>query len=287
MTATVEPGTTSATRMRARAHLRTRRAVDGAGRARTELAALRSQAPLTLRPTIPRRTGPSAVDGAEPARVSLTAAAAGPVGGDDLALTVHVGAGTTLVLDEVSATLLLPGADGARSLLRIRVCVEEGATLVWLPEPVIAARGCHHVTDVAVDLAPDSRLLMREEVLLGRHGEASGRFRQLVRVHRDGRPVHRQDLRLGAEPGRSPVVVGAHRAVGSLLVVEPALPPVETTLLGEDGALFPLACDGAALAQGLSADSIGLRGQLDRATALLDRPWTPRPTPTRRRDEHD
>ncbi|WP_376788315.1 urease accessory protein UreD [Streptomyces sp. A144] len=48
------------------------------------------------------------------------------------------------------------------------------ASLHWLPEPLISTRGSVLHQTFTVDLAPTSRLLMREEQLLGRSGEAPG-----------------------------------------------------------------------------------------------------------------
>ena len=51
-----------------------------------------------------------------------------------------------------------------------------------------------------MQLADDARLLIREEILLGRHGETSGRVRQRVSVRYAGRPLYRQDLEVGTHP---------------------------------------------------------------------------------------
>ena len=79
--------------MRARA-----RVVVAAGR----LAVLDSRAPLVL-----RRTGPD--------EVYLVGGAAGPLGGDDLCLSVEVGTGDRLRLRTAAASVALPGPDGAPS----------------------------------------------------------------------------------------------------------------------------------------------------------------------------
>lgn len=137
---------------------------------------------------------------------------------------VQVDAGSTLVLTEISAMLALPGSDGGRSMPRIRVRVEEGATLVWLPKPVIAARGCDHIQDMRINLGAGARLLIGEETILGRHLEVSGDFRAMLRISYEDRPLYHQDLRVGpeAEGSRSAAVLGDHRAVGSVIAVDPA-----------------------------------------------------------------
>lgn len=153
--------------MRASADLATEQQELPGGRTRTVVTTLRCRAPLSLRLTMAEDRDPWTGDAPDVARVCLAASAAGPVGGDRLALDVDVGAHSTLVVREVSTTVLLPGPDGARSRTRTTVRVRPHATLVWLPEPVVAAAGCHHLADVRIDLEAGARLLLREELLLG------------------------------------------------------------------------------------------------------------------------
>jgi urease accessory protein len=208
------------------------------------------------------------------ARVCLSAGAAGPVGGDDLRLDVHVGSGSTLVLGQISATLLLPGADGAQSRITVRATVEARATLVWWPQPVIAAHRCNHLTDVRIDLGHDARLVMREEVLLGRHCEPSGVLRQRLRVHRGGKPVHVQDLELGSGTGRSPAVLGEHRALGNILVIAPEPLPEATLLLDRQSLVMPLA-RGGVLISAVGQDNLEVRRHLQAGLQMLGPQWNP------------
>ncbi len=137
--------------MRARAHL----ATEHTGNGRTRISTHRSEAPLVLRSTLAApRYPPWAPRLAGAAHVHLTAGAAGPIGGDHLSLRVDVGAGSALVLQDVLSTLLLPGPRGEQSRTRVDIHVAADATLVWLPEPVIAAKDCNHRTDVHVELDP-------------------------------------------------------------------------------------------------------------------------------------
>ncbi len=265
--------------MHARAHvgvMLTPAGADGRG-ATSRLTTLRSEAPLILRPTIGKAAEPWVRGERGAARVSLTAGAAGPLGGDHLELGVHVGAGATLVLSEISHTLLLPSHDHATSSTTARIVLERDATLVWLPEPIISARGSQHVTTTTIDLAEGARLLAREELLLGRHAEPSGQLLQRVRVSAQGRPLYQQDLALGTEVGRTPAVADDHRALGSVLVVDPAWTPQTRPApapLGERAALMPLA-GSAVLVSALARDSLGLRAVLDAGLAALGPVWDP------------
>lgn len=246
--------------------------------AQTRITRLRSDPPLVLRPTNP--VGPEPLrrwklrDPAT-ARVSLAAGAAGPVGGDQLRLDVECGAGAALVLRSIAATLVLPGPDGRPSRSETTVRVAAHATLVWLPGPVIAARGCHHHAATNVFLEPGARLIVREELVLGRHHEPPGSIRQRLRVTFGDRPIHDQELHIGfAAPGwDGPAVTGGRRALGSLLVIDPAwgtgdgLPAAAT---GTDAALLPLGAGPAVLATALAPDTLTLRSRLDDLLAGLD-----------------
>lgn len=187
-----------------------------------------------------------------------------------------MGSGTTLVLNEVSATLLLPGPRGGRSHMRIRVVVDEDATFVWLSEPVIAARGCNHVHDIDVELAPRARLFMRDELLLGRHRERPGNLIQSLRVRRGGLPLFQQQLRIGpgARGWASPAVLGNHDCVGSALVVDPAWTgrTLEAKPLGPNAAVLPLEAP-AVVISALATGTCSLRSVLEHGIALLGEPW--------------
>lgn len=251
-----------ASRMRARARVRTERCGD-----RNRLDVLRSHGTWSLRPVIGHLPRPWSDLGVDPAavQVCVTAAAAGPLGGDELVLDLEVGEGSSLVLTESSATLVLPGHDGAESRITVNVHVAAGGTLVWLPQQVISVSGSDHRNEVSVQLEGDARLVLREQLLLGRKGEESGRMRQRVRVGRDGRPVLAQDLELGTAVSRSVSVAGPHRAVGSLLVVDPLVDGLAAALLEGDGSMLPLAAGGAVLVTALGPDNLSLDRQFHEA----------------------
>ncbi len=146
----------------------------------TRLPVLRSQAPLVLRRT--------------PGAVYLVGAAAGPLGGDQLSLRITVRAGASLSLRTVAASVALPGLDDAESVLTVTAAVEPGGSLEYLPEPVVVCDGARHATDIRVTLAEGASLVLRDELLLGRHGEQGGSYRNSLRVDYAGRPLLRQPL---------------------------------------------------------------------------------------------
>jgi urease accessory protein len=191
-------------------------AVAGAGGV-TRLPVLASQVPLVLRRT--------------PDAVYVVGGAAGPIGGDELSLRISVGAGAFLRVRTAAASIALPGPDGLESVLRISVSVGAGGRLEYLPEPVVVAAGARHATIVGVSLDEGASLLLRDEVLLGRHGEDGGAARSVLRVDYAGRPLLRQSLEVsGAKAGADadaaslgPAVLAGYRAAGTLLHVSATL----------------------------------------------------------------
>lgn len=241
---------------------------------RSVLSRLRADTPLSPRPTIASGEEPF-LRGAEAARVRMSASAAGPVGGDTYLLDVHVGAGSTLMLKDVGATLVLPGPHGELSRWITRVRVEEGGTFLWMPEPVIAAHGCRHEHVIQADLAAGARLLLREELVLGRHREEPGTLSTTLDVRRDGAPAVVQRIALGPEAigSRSQAVLGAHRAVGNVVVVEPDGAPGPVSATPAEGCAVMRQDDATVQITALAPDAPALRHRLDLCTDRLGDPW--------------
>jgi urease accessory protein len=175
----------------------------------TRLPVLSSQVPLVLRRT--------------PDAVYVVGGAAGPIGGDQLGLRISVGAGAFLRVRTAAASIALPGPEGLESALRVTIDVAAGARLEYLPEPVVVSAGARHATIIRATLAEGAALLLRDELLLGRHGEAGGAARSVLHVTYAGRPLLRQSLVVsGADSaGLGPAVLAGHRAAGTLLRVDP------------------------------------------------------------------
>ncbi|MCP1169912.1 urease accessory protein UreD, partial [Limimaricola sp. ASW11-118] len=212
------------------------------------------------------------------ARVSLAAGTAGPLGGDDYALSVRVGAGSTLVLQDVAMMLVLPGATGARSRMAVDIRIEDGATFVWWAEPIIAGRGCRHLHEIRIEIAPTARMVIREETILGRHGEVCGDFASRLRITRGGRPLYDQRLCVGpsADGATGAAILGDAGAAGSIVVVDPAwedgAPPADP--FAATASRTPLAGPGVAIGA-VALDSLALRRHLMRGLASLGAPWAP------------
>ncbi|WP_406427374.1 urease accessory protein UreD [Streptomyces sp. NBC_00147] len=234
------------------------------GRGGTCLPVLDAEGALALRRI--RSTGPDA-------RVMLVGAMSGPLGGDHMSVEAHATAGARLRIGSVAATIALPGQAKGEARYDVRLTVDDGAELHWLPEQLISACASDLRVTTRAELAPGARLVLREEQVLGRTAEEPGRLTSRLTVHREGRPLLDQELACGpGAPGGwdGPAVLGGHRALGQLVVVKPEFekdrPP--PALLGENAALTPLAGP-AVLVTALASDALRLRGTLDDALRRL------------------
>lgn len=144
----------------------------------TILTELRSEPPLTIRPT---RDG-----------IALVGSAAAPVGGDESTLELDVGDGAELFVEAVAATIVYPGRDQRPSRQSISIRVGERGHLNWSSQPVISVRRSHHIQRVTIDLASTATLHFDDWLALGRSGEPSGVVDTELRVTRGGRPLLHQ-----------------------------------------------------------------------------------------------
>ncbi|MFD7511366.1 urease accessory protein UreD, partial [Streptomyces sp. NPDC059853] len=170
------------------------------------LPVLAGEGPLALRRTRAPEPGW--------AQVTTVGAMSAPLGGDRLRLTVTVLPGAALRVTSAAATVALPGRDGTEARYDTVLTVGEGGILHWLPEPVISAAGSRLRTTTRIDLAAGARLVLREQLVLGRADEPAGRLTTRLTVRRAGRPLLDQELDIGpGAPGwDGGAVLGDHRA---------------------------------------------------------------------------
>ena len=223
---------------------------------RTRLTRLRSDGPLALRESA--------------GAVYLVGAGAGPLGGDDLDLSVDVGPGARLEIRSAAASLVLPGRGGP-SRLSVRARVAAGGRLVFAPEPAIAAAGCDHRAYAEATLEAGAELVWREEILLGRHGERPGRYLSRLDATAGGVPLLRHELRVD-EDAPSAAVLGDAGAVGTVLLAADGLGDGAPEPYAEEGlAVLPLAGPGV-LVTALASDAVRLRERLERGRAAVRPP---------------
>jgi urease accessory protein len=165
-------------------------------------------------PVVLRQTGPQ--------RVHLVHAAGGPLGGDELALAVDIGAGAVLAMHSAGATLVQPGAGeaaGVPARWAVTLRVGAGACLDWAPQPTVVSDGAALESSLRVELGAGAGATIREVVVLGRHGQRGGRHTGALEIVVDGVPllVHTTVLD-GADPGLcGPAGTAGARAVGTLV----------------------------------------------------------------------
>lgn len=213
------------------------------------------------------------------ARVCVVGAMSAPVGGDRLRIEATAGAGSDLRVTAAAATLALPGHRPETAHYDVALSVADGARLDWLPEPLITAAGSDLRQTTTVDLAPTARLVLREEQVLGRVGEDTGRLCARLTVRRAGRVILDQETAYGpGVPGwSSPAVLAGHRAVGQLLVVDPAYErePVAVQVLAAPGgagqAVVTPLVGPAALVTAVAPDALNVRKLLE--TVVIPTGW--------------
>ncbi|MEM8746553.1 MAG: urease accessory protein UreD [Actinomycetota bacterium] len=205
-------------------------------------------------------------------RVLVAASAAGPLGGDELDLSIAIDPDAVADVGTVGAAMVMPGATGAPSSSSTRIIVDAGARLDWWPEPTISVADSDHTLATRVRLAADAACTVVEEIALGRSGEVAGHLHVSLRVERDGRPLlHHAESYGPTVPGAGSVVsVGDARHVLTAVIVgaEPTTGASETAVVGAtatDGTV--LGASAARLALGEDV-SVVLVAAPDRPTAL-------------------
>ncbi|MEV4002884.1 urease accessory protein UreD [Actinomadura sp. NPDC049753] len=245
--------------LRAAARLRAE-AADGV----TDLPLLHGDGPFALRRLRPRGSQ---------ARVCLLNTMSAPHNGDRLRIGAVVGPDADLHVISAAATVALPGPAPDHAVLDVALRVEDSARLQWLPEPVISAAGGDLRQDIRVDLARTARLFLGEQQILGRAQEPAGRLASRIPVRHGGRTLLDQHTAYapGAPGWTAPPCWPGNRAVGQLLVVDPAYrdhPPgvriLDDVPARAHGVITPLAGPGVLLTA-VAPDAGDLRRCLDAA----------------------
>ena len=163
---------------------------------------------------------------------------AGPLAGDHDRLRIVVGAGATLVMRPVAATVALPGA--RRTRLDLAVDIGPGGRLVLEEAPLIVAAGADVQRSVSLRLAAGALAALRDVVVLGRSGEAGGQLAATLRVLDDDGLVLHDALRLDpatAAQDAGVTLARGHRAAATLCLLGIAPGGDERYALARGGAL--------------------------------------------------
>jgi urease accessory protein len=185
-----------------RTHIRTR----PCSRMEIAIAAREGRARVDLVESalVPRviRLGPAA------ASVAIIAGSALLVDGDHVSCRVRVGAGCRLELEDVGGTVAY-GSTGRRSSWTIHIEVAAGGSLVWHTMPFVAADASHVTRTTVIRLARGASALLRETLVLGRHGERGGTIRANSEVVDERGTLLREDIVLSGEAPRTGVLGSA------------------------------------------------------------------------------
>ena len=173
------------------------------------LGAVRCVPPLTL-----RQVRGEAPDGEQRCELRLVGTAAGPLAGDDLALSLELRPGAKATLRAAGASVV-QGGGGGRTLA-IRAELGEAADLVAAPGTLVACTGSRVEVRVEVVLDRGAAVDWRELIVLGRTGEPAGQATLRWDVTRCGEPVLRQFTDLG------PPLYGGKRVLACALISDPA-----------------------------------------------------------------
>jgi urease accessory protein len=232
-TATHTATTTSTSRLELRVELREGRSV---------VTRCAGQVPLAAR-ILARASGR--------ARVALVQTAASIVAGDRLELAVELGEGAVLELSTLGATIAYPGEAASQSLT---FDLDRDARLAWLPAPLVLTEGCDLRSRCELELAPGAAAVIREVVALGRHGEAAGRCRNVLRCDLGGIPLLRDSIEVDADSSDSQVQLGGAQGYGTvaLLGVPPTGTDGELALEGPGAVFRTLGADGASVTSAIA-----------------------------------
>ncbi|NNH69457.1 urease accessory protein UreD [Nocardia uniformis] len=190
--------------------------------------------------------------------VHLIGTAATPLGGDEIDITIVVGAGARLAVRSVAATIALPGRITRKSVARWHFEVGAGGVLDFDPEPTVVAGGAEHDTVTLVRLAEGAKLRLRERVQIGRTGEDHGYWSGDLHADIGGLPLLRHRLDLGADAITDDALSGP-RSLESVLIY-PDDRTAET--VGMDAALLPLAAGGTLFTRtGSTLGTSGFQGR--------------------------
>ena len=150
-------------------------------------------------------------------RAHVAVAAAGMVllGGDHVHIEIDVGPGCTLEIEDVGGTVAYPGA---RSSWTVDVRIGDGGTLAWDALPFVVTEGADVERRSSLALQARARAVIRETLVLGRHGEQGGRLVSALSVVDDEGPILIERLEAdGSAP--EPGVLGANRVLDAVIAV--------------------------------------------------------------------
>ncbi|HUD50529.1 urease accessory protein UreD [Parvibaculum sp.] len=222
----------------------------------------------------------------EPPEAVIINTAGGLTDGDqlDIAMQVEAAAGATITSQACEKVYR---AIGEPAEISVRLTLDAGAAMDWLPQPTIFFDGARLRRETQVTMAADARFMALESVIFGRAamGETveAGSLSDVWTIERGGRLVHVDRFVSGEEIGRMlgrATVLDGHRAMTTMRYVAPdASARLEEMreLLGS--VPFPAAAsawDGLMVMRAVAPDSYCLNRELMRVLGAFRRRSMPR-----------
>jgi urease accessory protein len=164
----------------------------------------------------------------------LVGGAAGPLGGDELSLSLRVDTGARVSVRSVAAQAVHPCPHGTSSTLRTTIDVDDDAVLDWAPEPTLSVVGSVHTTSMEVRASPSARVRVAEVLVLGRHGEEGGTITLTQRAWRGDDAVLHTSSTFGPGVWTSPGANGPFRTFRTELVLGADAPTSTLTSVDRD-----------------------------------------------------
>jgi urease accessory protein len=202
----------------------------------------------------------------------------GLVDGDHLSLELDVADGAAALLSSQGSTRVYRSPRGCRSELSARVA--PGALLAWVPDPTVCFTGARYTQSQDVQLAPGASLILMELLTAGRSatGErwAFTHYSSSLRIHREGRALIDERWLLDPAHGVLPERLGRFDALGTVILVGPALDSAREALAAHVGSLPVTPRSGLVCSVSpLGSDGLVLRVAATSAEALLrtSREW--------------
>ncbi|MEA1606665.1 urease accessory protein UreD [Pseudomonas spirodelae] len=180
------------------------------------------------RPTLRRHKGPLRVqkhlyaEGPQVCQHIIVHPPGGIAGGDRLDICATVGANAWAQLTSPGAAKWYRATGPAYQSLKLRV--EAGATLEWLPQETIVYAGAQAELSTDIDLLGDAKLLYWDIVALGRpaSGERfdAGHFQAELNIRRDGQLLWHERQRVTGADGLldSPIGLDGKPVFATLLI---------------------------------------------------------------------
>lgn len=156
--------------------------------------------------------------------VHLVGTAAGPIGADSIHISITVGAGARLSVEGVAATIALPGSiPGVGTLVQVISVEDDGQLHLALPA-LIVTEDSAVTSQTEIHASKSAELVVIEQVSLGRHEEAGGRWSGRMLADIGSRPVLRQSQ--SSDSIQVALALGAHDAfLGGAIVSRLELGP--------------------------------------------------------------